>query len=128
MFFLGARFVHFNRVFIDTHLLMVVVSVLRSDRLKTRLCFSVLIDAWLARAEEFFLPGPAHVGHGLYFPVLAGEDCGYEGCLLLGGFLETVCVSHAPTPTTIFLTPVAWWFSCRFVYSWSLFTVYHCND
>jgi hypothetical protein len=120
VFFLGARFVRFDWVFIDTHL--------RSDRLKTRLCFSVLIGLWLACAGEFFLSGSALVGYGLYFPVLAGEDCGYESCLLLGGFPETACVSHAPAPATIFLTPVAWWFSCHFVYYWSLFTVYHCND
>jgi len=75
-----------------------------------------------------FLPRPASVGHGLYISVLAGEDHGYVDCLLLGGFLERARVSHAPAPTTIFLTPVTWWFSCCFVYSWSLFTVYHCNN
>jgi hypothetical protein len=68
------------------------------------------------------------VDHGLYIPVLAGEDRGYGGCLLLEGFPERTHVSHASALVTIFLTPVAWWFSCRFVYSWSLFTVYFCND
>jgi hypothetical protein len=81
--------------------------VLRSGKLKTWLCFSVLIGAWTARAREFFLPGPVRVGHGLYIPVLASEDRGYGGYLLLGGFLERARVSHALAPATIFLTPVA---------------------
>jgi hypothetical protein len=76
VFFLGVRSVCFDRVFIVTHLHVVVVGVLRSGRLKMRLCFSVLIGVWPARAGEFFLPGPVRVGHGLYITVLVGEDCG----------------------------------------------------
>jgi len=102
--------------------------VLRSDRLKTQLCFSILIGVWLARAGVFFFPRSTHVGHGLYIPILAGEDRGYGDYLLVEGFPERARVSQAPVLATIFLTPVAWWFSCLFVYSWSLFTIYHCND
>ncbi len=53
VFFLGARSVSFDWVFIDTRLSVVVVGVLQSGRLKMQLCFSVLIGAWPIHAGEF---------------------------------------------------------------------------